>query len=61
MPVSTAFPEGDRLVDLSVLLERVVGQVSQLEDVAGYVPAWDRYVLVVANTAAESDDFTAGN
>ncbi|WP_432073879.1 hypothetical protein [Streptomyces wuyuanensis] len=40
------------LVDLSVPLERVVGQVSQLDDVAGYVLAWERYVLVVANEVA---------
>ena len=50
------------LVDLSVPpLERVVDQVSQLDDVAGYVLAWERYVLVVANQAAEPDDSTAGN
>jgi hypothetical protein len=41
------------LVDLSLPLERVVGQVSQLDDVAGYVLAWERYVLVVANVTAE--------
>ncbi|MET7801781.1 hypothetical protein [Streptomyces decoyicus] len=49
------------LVDLSVPLERVVDQVSQIDDVAGYVLAWERYVLVVANQVAESDDSTAGN
>ncbi|MGW2643017.1 hypothetical protein [Streptomyces sp. NPDC001348] len=42
------------LVDLSVPLERVVGQVSQLEEVAGYVLAWERYVLVVANEVADT-------
>ncbi len=42
------------LVDLSVPLERVVGQVSQLDDVAGYVLAWERYVLVVANEVADA-------
>lgn len=41
------------LVDLTVPLERVVGQVSQLDDVAGYVLAWERYVLVVANEVAD--------
>ncbi|MEU9487360.1 hypothetical protein AB0D83_27475 [Streptomyces decoyicus] len=49
------------LVDLSVPLERVVDQVSQIDDVAGYVLAWERYVLVVANQVAENDDSTAGN
>ncbi|MGW9433956.1 hypothetical protein ACWHA1_39320 [Streptomyces decoyicus] len=49
------------LVDLSVPLERVVDQVSQIDDVAGYVLAWERYVLVVANQVAETDDCTAGN
>ncbi|MCF3173744.1 hypothetical protein IPZ61_10495 [Streptomyces sioyaensis] len=49
------------LVDLSVPLERVVDQVSQLDDVAGYVLAWERYVLVVANQVAECEDGTAGN
>ncbi|MEU6084151.1 hypothetical protein [Streptomyces sp. NPDC047108] len=42
------------LVDLNVPLERVVTQVSQLDDVAGYVLAWERYVLVVANEVADS-------
>ncbi|WP_336047862.1 hypothetical protein [Streptomyces sp. CA2R101] len=49
------------LVDLSVPLERVVDQVSQLDDVAGYVLAWERYVLVVANHVAEADDSAARN
>ncbi|WP_328382819.1 hypothetical protein OHS81_05025 [Streptomyces sp. NBC_00400] len=49
------------LVDLSVPLERVVDQVSQLDDVAGYVLAWERYVLVVANQVAEPDDSAARN
>lgn len=51
------------LVDLNVPLARVVDQVSQLDEVAGYVLAWERYVLVVSNHVAESDDTTttAGN
>ncbi|MFG2530616.1 hypothetical protein [Streptomyces sp. NPDC048516] len=49
------------LVDLSVPLERVVDQVSQIDDVAGYVLAWERYVLVVANQVAEPDDAAARN
>ncbi|MEU5211034.1 hypothetical protein [Streptomyces sp. NPDC020742] len=48
------------LVDLGVPLERVVDQVSQLDDVAGYVLAWERYVLVVANQVAD-DDSAAGS
>lgn len=49
------------LVDLSVPLERVVGQVSQLDDVAGYVLAWERYVLVVANEVAADAATSADN
>ncbi|GAB7028828.1 MULTISPECIES: hypothetical protein [Streptomyces] len=49
------------LVDLRIPLEQVVDQVSQLDDVAGYVLAWERYVLVVANQVAECDDGAAGN
>lgn len=49
------------LVDLSVPLERVVGQVSQLDDVAGYVLAWERYVLVVANEVAADAATPADN
>lgn len=41
------------LVDLSRPLQSVVDQVSQLDDVAGYVLAWERYVLVVANVTTE--------
>ncbi|MET9888517.1 hypothetical protein ABZZ20_36485 [Streptomyces sp. NPDC006430] len=48
------FLRSSGLVDLSVPLERVVGQVSQLDDVAGYVLAWERYVLVVANEVADA-------
>ncbi|MFG2193703.1 hypothetical protein [Streptomyces sp. NPDC048639] len=44
------------LVDLDVPLERIVTQVSQLDDVAGYVLAWERYVLVVASEVADSAD-----
>ncbi|MFI6448921.1 hypothetical protein [Kitasatospora sp. NPDC050543] len=44
------------LVDLSLPLERVVDQVGQLDDVAGYVLAWERYVLVVANQIADPAD-----
>ncbi|MFF5188254.1 hypothetical protein ACFY30_31620 [Streptomyces sp. NPDC000345] len=47
------FLRSSGLVDLSMPLERVVGQVSQLDDVAGYVLAWERYVLVVASDVAD--------
>ncbi|WP_416979409.1 hypothetical protein [Streptomyces sp. T028] len=47
------FLRSSGLVDLSLPLERVVGQVSQLDDVAGYVLAWERYVLVVASEVAD--------
>ncbi|AUY53734.1 hypothetical protein [Streptomyces sp. CB01881] len=46
------------LVDLSLPLARVVDQVGQLDDVAGYVLAWERYVLVVANQVADAADGT---
>nr|WTA00836.1 hypothetical protein OH820_35440 [Streptomyces sp. NBC_00857] len=48
------------LVDLTLPLEHVVNQVSQLDDVAGYVLAWERYVLVVANAPADPADSDAG-
>ncbi|WP_354644344.1 hypothetical protein [Kitasatospora camelliae] len=48
------------LVDLSLPLERVVDQVGQLDEVAGYVLAWERYVLVVANQIADAADGTTG-
>ena len=47
------FLRNSGLVDLSIPLSRVVAQVSQLDDVAGYVLAGERYVLVVANEAAD--------
>jgi hypothetical protein len=43
------FLRNSGLVDLDLTLERVIGQVSNLDDVAGYVLAWERYVLVVAS------------
>ncbi|WP_148716257.1 hypothetical protein [Chitinolyticbacter meiyuanensis] len=42
------FLQESKLIDLSMPVERVVGAVSKLEQVAGYVLAWERYVLVVA-------------
>jgi hypothetical protein len=42
------FLRASGLVDLSLPLEQVVAQISQLDDVAGYVLAWEKYVLVVA-------------
>ncbi|MEV7684218.1 hypothetical protein AB0O64_37665 [Streptomyces sp. NPDC088341] len=44
------------LVDLSLPLESVVDRIGQLDDVAGYVLAWERYVLVVANETADAAD-----
>jgi hypothetical protein len=47
------FLQSSKLVDLSMPAERLVGEVSRLEEVAGYVLAWDRYVLVVGDIAQE--------
>lgn len=43
------FLQTSGLIDLKMPLERVVGSVSKLEEVAGYVLVWERYVLVVAD------------
>ncbi|KPI15844.1 hypothetical protein OV450_8176 [Actinobacteria bacterium OV450] len=43
------FLQSSGLVDLKMPLETVVSNASKLEDVAGYVLAWERYVLVVSN------------
>ncbi|MBL8228491.1 MAG: hypothetical protein JNL98_08440 [Bryobacterales bacterium] len=45
------FLQSSGLVDLKMPVERVVGAVSKLDEVAGYVLAWERYVLVVADIA----------
>ena len=42
------FVQTSGLIDLKMPLEKVVGTVSKLDQVAGYVLAWERYVLVVA-------------
>jgi len=47
------FVQSSGLVDLKVSLEKAVGAVSKLDEVAGYVLAWERYVLVVADEMAE--------
>ena len=47
------FLRNSGLVDLDIPLSRLVGEVSQLVDVAGYVLAWERYVLVVRNEVAD--------
>ncbi|CCK32794.1 hypothetical protein BN159_8416 [Streptomyces davaonensis JCM 4913] len=43
------FLQSSGLVDLKMPLETVVANASKLEEVAGYVLAWERYVLVVSN------------
>jgi len=49
--VDAVFASG--LVDRKATLEDVVKRFSSdLDQVAGYVAAWDRYVLVVAKNAA---------
>ncbi|MDF3291548.1 hypothetical protein [Streptomyces silvisoli] len=54
------FLKSSGLVDLTVPLGTIVDQVSQLDDVAGYVLAWERYVLVVADQVADPADPAAG-
>ena len=41
------------LVNLDVPVSRLTDTVSKLEEVAGYVLAWEKYVLVVADIAAD--------
>ncbi|HOS97648.1 MAG TPA: hypothetical protein PLR71_14725 [Deltaproteobacteria bacterium] len=47
------FLQASKLVDLKMPVEQLVGAVSKLEQVAGYVLAWERYVLVVAKEGME--------
>ena len=43
------FLQTSKLVDLNAPLDQVVSAVTKLDEVAGYVLAWERYVLVVAS------------
>ena len=43
------FLQSSELVALDMPLARVVANVSKLDEVAGYVIAWEDYVLVVAS------------
>ena len=43
------FLQTSELVNLKMPLEQLVRNVSKLEEVAGYVIAWEKYVLVVAS------------
>lgn len=48
------FLQSSGLVNLEQPLRNVIGSVSKLEQVAGYVIAWERYVLVVARADMEA-------
>ncbi|MET9735076.1 hypothetical protein ABZZ79_31870 [Streptomyces sp. NPDC006458] len=50
------FLQSSGLVDLKTPLETVVSNASKLEEVAGYVLAWERYVLVVSNELDQLSD-----
>ncbi|HEX2165301.1 MAG TPA: hypothetical protein VHM02_15250 [Thermoanaerobaculia bacterium] len=41
------------LVNLDVPVRQLADSVSKLEEVAGYVIAWEKYVLVVASELAQ--------
>jgi hypothetical protein len=47
------FLQRSKLVRLDMPVEELVRGVSELEQVAGYVLAWDKYVLVVATEVGE--------
>ena len=47
------FLQTSKLVDLAMPLKEVVNHVSKLDEVAGYVIAWERYVLVVSKDIEE--------
>lgn len=41
------------IVNLEIPVSRLTDSVSKLEEVAGYVLAWEKYVLVVGDIAAD--------
>jgi hypothetical protein len=45
------FLRTSELVNLDIPVSRLTDSVSKLEEVAGYVLAWEKYVLVVADIA----------
>lgn len=45
------FLRSSELVNLDIPVSRLTDSVSKLEEVAGYVLAWEKYVLVVADIA----------
>jgi len=47
------FLQTSKMIDLKMPIEQIVGAVSKLDQVAGYVLAWERYVLVVASIETE--------
>jgi len=48
------FLRSSELVNLDMPVAQLAESVSRLEEVAGYVLAWDKYVLVVADFAADT-------
>ncbi|MBO3089707.1 hypothetical protein [Cellulomonas dongxiuzhuiae] len=41
------------IVNLEIPVSRLTDSVSKLEEVAGYVLVWEKYVLVVADSAQD--------
>lgn len=47
------FLQTSKMIDLKMPIEKIVEAVSELDQVAGYVCAWERYVIVVASAEYE--------
>ncbi len=49
-----AFLQSSGLINMNTTLEQLVGATTTLGEIAGYVLAWDKYVLVVPSVADEA-------
>ena len=50
------FLQSSELVDLEMPISRLADSVSKLEEVAGYVLAWEKYVLVIGDVADQIEN-----
>ncbi len=50
------FLSSSELVNMEMPVSRLADSVSKLEEVAGYVLAWEKYVLVVGDIAEQIEN-----
>ncbi|HWJ07877.1 MAG TPA: hypothetical protein VNS46_00785 [Nocardioides sp.] len=50
------FLSSSELVNMEMPVSRLADSVSKLEEVAGYVLAWEKYVLVVGDVAEQIEN-----